>query len=261
MAKLLRIRDRLLLGLSLAGDLFDEVRSVSGVVPNAYRQVYGFAPSKYKKHNLYVTVHRMLKSELIERVVVDGEPRFRLSSKGKKKMIREFPLIYFQNRKWDKRWRILVFDIPEKSRNVRDTFRNKLRELGFSRLQDSVWISPHPIEEDVREYVKANDLEDFVFLFVSDRMAAGDTRKLVEEIWKIEDLNRSYKELIDKYKRDVLVGRQFTDCYYKLLMIDPFLPRELLPRPWYGDEARKVFKEGGWRKNKEVKMSEEDITK
>ncbi len=48
---------------------------------------------------------------------------------------------------WDKRWRIVMFDIPTARRADRDRLRDVLRASGFLRLQDSVWIYPYESEE------------------------------------------------------------------------------------------------------------------
>lgn len=52
-------------------------------------------------------------------------------------------------RKWDNRWRIVVFDIPNSSTLVRNVFRRKLKELGFYALQKSIWVYPHKCEEEI----------------------------------------------------------------------------------------------------------------
>lgn len=52
-------------------------------------------------------------------------------------------------KKWDKKWRVVIFDIPDKSRLVRDIFRRKLKEFGFYPLQQSVWIIPYPCREEI----------------------------------------------------------------------------------------------------------------
>ena len=49
--------------------------------------------------------------------------------------------------RWDKKWRILVFDIPERQRRLRDGIRRTLLANGFVRLQDSVWIYPYDCED------------------------------------------------------------------------------------------------------------------
>jgi CRISPR-associated endonuclease Cas2 len=49
--------------------------------------------------------------------------------------------------RWDKKWRLVIFDIPEKRKRLRDVLRATLRRIGFIRLQDSAWVYPHDCEE------------------------------------------------------------------------------------------------------------------
>ena len=48
---------------------------------------------------------------------------------------------------WDGKWRIVMFDVPEKRKKVRDTLRMLLRSAGFIHFQDSAWIQPYPCDE------------------------------------------------------------------------------------------------------------------
>lgn len=59
-----------------------------------------------------------------------------------------------KRRRWDKRWRVVIFDIPESRRKIRNTLRTMMQRFGFYRLQDSVWIYPYDCE-DVIALVKA----------------------------------------------------------------------------------------------------------
>lgn len=245
MAKLLRTRDRILLGLSFVADVLDEVRLAGGIVPRAYKEMYGFIPAKYKKDNLYCTINRMLKANLVERVIEGGEPKFRLTSIGKKRITRDFPLIQLQKRRWDRRWRVAIFDIPEETRTQRNKLRAKLEELGFGMIQKSVWVSPHPFEDDVRELLTTWELDEYVYLFISDAAFTGNIADLVEKVWHIEELNSAYEEIAARYRGEwgePISKRKFLSKFINLSISDPFLPRELLPDPWWGDEARGVFK-------------------
>lgn len=49
--------------------------------------------------------------------------------------------------RWDGRWRLVIFDISERRRPVRDRVRHLMRTLGLYRLQDSVWVHPYECEE------------------------------------------------------------------------------------------------------------------
>ncbi len=53
-------------------------------------------------------------------------------------------------KRWDQKWRLIIFDIPEKARIKRDAFRGKLKELGFYQLQKSIWVFPYPCEKEVK---------------------------------------------------------------------------------------------------------------
>src|SRR3989339_239988 len=48
---------------------------------------------------------------------------------------------------WDKKWRVLIFDIPEKRKYLREKIRNTLGAIGFSQLQKSVWVYPYDCED------------------------------------------------------------------------------------------------------------------
>ncbi len=56
-------------------------------------------------------------------------------------------LLEARNRKWDGQWRIIIFDIKEYRRGVRDQLRRELASFGFVRLQNSVWVFPYDCEE------------------------------------------------------------------------------------------------------------------
>jgi len=50
---------------------------------------------------------------------------------------------------WDRNFRVVVFDIPEKKKTARDSLREKLKELGCVRFNDSVWVYPYPCQKEI----------------------------------------------------------------------------------------------------------------
>ncbi len=54
-----------------------------------------------------------------------------------------------RSKKWDKKWRVVIFDIPEKYKRVRDVFRQRLQQLGLYQLQDSVYVSPDKCFDEI----------------------------------------------------------------------------------------------------------------
>jgi DNA-binding transcriptional regulator PaaX len=104
-----------------------------GGAPNGfYNSFYNLQKSKYiivKKHNDNKFIH--------------------LTAKGKKIVTELLIKTKIKNQKWDGQWRIIIFDIPENRRRFRDNMRQSLLNLGFIKLQKSVWITPYNIIDDL----------------------------------------------------------------------------------------------------------------
>ena len=50
-------------------------------------------------------------------------------------------------KRWDHKWRIIIFDIAERKKKTRERIREIFKSVGFRRLQDSVWIYPYDCED------------------------------------------------------------------------------------------------------------------
>lgn len=50
---------------------------------------------------------------------------------------------------WDKKWRVVIFDVPVKHNRLRDVFRMRLVQLGLYKIQESVYVSPYPCFDEV----------------------------------------------------------------------------------------------------------------
>jgi len=63
---------------------------------------------------------------------------------------------------WDKKWRLVVFDIPENKRAERDALRKKLKELGLRELQRSLLITQFPCKDEINFIVEFFELRPYV---------------------------------------------------------------------------------------------------
>lgn len=70
-------------------------------------------------------------------------------------------LVLERPKKWDKKWRLIIFDIPEKKKLAREALRKKLKDLGLIKLQDSVWVTPFPCEQEINLIKNVFNLSDF----------------------------------------------------------------------------------------------------
>ena len=74
-------------------------------------------------------------------------------------------------KKWDKKWRVIIFDIPErKGRQARNAMRWKLQKMGFFQLQKSVWVFPYPCEKEVQLISEVFKINPFVNIVTAEKI-------------------------------------------------------------------------------------------
>lgn len=141
---------------------------VAFVAPNVLGAMgkLGMLPTRRQKEIINRARDRLIRQGLLKRE--DGF--LRLTPKGKSTLkhlkVREFQIV--RPRKWDRKWRVLIFDIPEYRKGLRDKVRRTLEAIGFVRLQDSVWVY-------------AYDCEDLIALLKADFKIGKDILYMIVE--------------------------------------------------------------------------------
>lgn len=164
---------------------------------------------------------------------------FTLTKEGKKRLENILPK-YFGKRKWDGNWYLVIYDIPERKKMLRNILRENLKRLGFGQLQASVWVSPFNFFGEVEGVVKDYGLSPYVILAISDKLGRKEAKVLAEAVWRLEKIDNLYKTLLNKFKKSKEKELYFE--YLNVLDKDPQLPKELLPETWKGDEIHELFK-------------------
>lgn len=133
--------------------------------------------NEWKQFNPYFlkrTLKRLQAEKYVEIKESNGQQVIVLTKNGKRRILKYAldQLTISKPRRWDGKWRIILYDIQEPRKELRDIFRSALQSLGFFRLQESAWLYPYPCEEQIsflREYygvgnealyIVANKLED-----------------------------------------------------------------------------------------------------
>ena len=75
-----------------------------------------------------------------------------------------------QQKKWDKKWRLVIFDIPERYKKERLKFSKLLRQMGFVMYQKSVWVSPWPCSEEINYIKEVYSINIYVKLITADNI-------------------------------------------------------------------------------------------
>jgi DNA-binding transcriptional regulator PaaX len=64
--------------------------------------------------------------------------------------------------KWDQKWRIVFFDIPEAQREGRRQLIHKLKTIGFQQLQQSVWVHPFQSRPEVEQIASEYEVQRYI---------------------------------------------------------------------------------------------------
>lgn len=237
----------LLLFLATLGDFYREIS-----YDTAYKRLYW---PDYKPVSITQMVSRMVRVKEIEkRVNKKGEVVLKLTTKGGRILDETIPLRRWQRKRWDGRWRMVIFDIEEIKRNLRDALRHKLKSLGFGMWQRSVYITPHDVFREMNEFLESKGLREVAVCLEVKRLG-GDERVLAAKAFRLLAINKDYEWVADRSeelswelsegkispKKAKRQFRKIWEKYREVQLKDPYLPKELLGEDWFAGDARKEF--------------------
>jgi len=106
---------------------------------------------KYKSKKVYDTFYRLKKQGYVTFYKKNNQVFISLTEKGKKKAgwMQIDNLKIKKPKKWDGKWRVLMFDVKELKKLYREALRGKLIGMGFVMLQKSVWVVPYDCRKEV----------------------------------------------------------------------------------------------------------------
>lgn len=155
---------------------------------------------------------------------------------------------------WDGQWHMVIYQVPETERALREQLRRRLAWLGFGPLSPSVWLSPH---DRLAQIGGDFAVSAVVQLDTFRSRSAGNEadRDIAARAWDLAALDRDYRGLLQRYvprlaeyraggldDRAALVERMRLIYDYRHFPFrDPDLPSELLPEDWPGRRAHDVF--------------------
>ncbi|KKP33121.1 MAG: CRISPR-associated endonuclease Cas2 [Candidatus Staskawiczbacteria bacterium RIFOXYB2_FULL_32_9] len=117
---------------------------------------------KYPDKKVRSAFYNLKKQGLIDFENKKGQIFFSLTDVGKKKAswMKIDNLEIEKPKKWDKKWRMVMFDIAQAKRQEREALRGKLKQLGFFLFQKSVWVIPYKCDKEIEMLKKFFGLKD-----------------------------------------------------------------------------------------------------
>ena len=133
------------------------VLAIGLAAPNVFQVIKLFEKKHDKNYRRYRSlklvrseIQKLTKKKFIIVFEKNGEPVIRLTEAGQRELLRyQLKEKSIEKGSWDKKWRLIIFDIEEKKRYVRDRVRRDMQSFGFEKLQDSVWAYPYECEQVV----------------------------------------------------------------------------------------------------------------
>ncbi len=116
---------------------------------NSEKRKNGLSGKARKKY--YNAFYYLKRNKLLDIKYRGNQMYFSLSDEGKKKAgkYKIDELEIKKQKQWDKKWRVLIFDIQDIHKAKREALRGKLKELGLFQLQKSVWVCPYEFKKEM----------------------------------------------------------------------------------------------------------------
>ncbi|MDO8622004.1 MAG: hypothetical protein Q7R80_02135 [bacterium] len=128
--------------------------ATAAVAPGALLALKPFArkPAWRQRGEVDRALRRLMRRGLVEETRRGRVVGFSLTDKGRTYLMRRelSHAEIVEPKKWDGKWRIVTFDVPEKRRHLRDSLRTHFQRLGLYPIQKSVWLFPYPCDDLVR---------------------------------------------------------------------------------------------------------------
>jgi len=222
-----------------------------------FRNLTGSYESWAYRNGLHRQLERLERDGLLERDLRTADRLYRLTERGKRRALGGRDPEQAWERDWDGTWRMLLFDIPIKRNSERTKLRRYLKNHNFGCLQNSVWVSPDPMQSE-RKILADGEVNVSSLLLLESRPCAGESdQEIVETAWDFESINEAYRvceEILDDQPRNAtgVKGARSWEAWTRAehqawlnaVQLDPMLPAKLLPANYLG---RRV-----WRNRKRV---------
>ena len=176
------IAKQILIGVGIAGVVV-LVAAAPGVVLAAKllppEKLTGWEKPQ-KKKSIQRSIEGLQKNRLLTIRGKNGKTEIRLTKKGKQ-VFKEIQLDTVNITKppyWDGKWRIVIFDVPDRSFKVaREALRRKLKQWEFYQLQKSVWVCPWPCENELQLLAELYGIAPYVNIIVAEKIVADSSLK------------------------------------------------------------------------------------
>ena len=164
-------------------EALDDLTPVAMKRVSLQRKIQHFAGKNIKTRSYQIkrTIERLEDKGLI---VIDGD-FVHLSRSGLERgLFENIDHFIKKPKRWDKLWRVIIFDIPVEKNKARASLRRKFQELGFYQIQKSVFVYPYPCEEEIMFISKFFGVEKFVEIILAKKL--GEKEEKIKSFFDLQ---------------------------------------------------------------------------
>ena len=164
----------ILLGLAMTGAIAIAATSPYFLV-NILKQISRnkkYFKKKLENWKIKRAFEKLKRNKLIILNEENGKFIVEITEQGKRK-VKELQVDELKIEKptvWDKKWRVVIFDIPNRNTRARNALRDKIRELKFYLLQKSVWVHPYPCEKEIKFLAELFNVSSYINIILAENI-------------------------------------------------------------------------------------------
>lgn len=194
-------------------------------------------------------LNRLERRQWIHREGKGDKARFSITPEGAKQRAVLEPSTHWET-PWDGRWRLFIYDLPERRRTERVLLWRALHAHRLGLVQRSVWVWPHPVEAILQGILQTANLPECFCGFVAERLFLSTDAELVATSWAWERIHQGHQEYAvaaPRFLKSLQAGRALDQVarvaaaewqmFQQSFAFDPLLPRALWPANYEGPAA------------------------
>ena len=145
------------------------------IKPN-YFLTRSFADYAKRSRAYNLAFYYLLRYNYLKKKLDKNIESFEITQKGKFKALK-FILKDKPKQRWDGKWRLVFFDIPEKQFSLRNRLRENLQLLGFKYFQKSVWICPYDVRKEFGIIIDYLNIHSYIHLALIEKLEGDEDLK------------------------------------------------------------------------------------
>jgi len=220
------------------------------------------APFGINERLVRTSVFRLVKEGWLEAKRNGRESSYELTQSGRRRFSYAYARVYARVQEpWKGDWTLVLVRAEELSPQRRQQLRQELEWQGLRQLASQLYAHPRIQPGPLAELLERIGARKQVISFgdaKSDQIGCGDFQELIKERWNLVVVAKHYQRFLRNFARmkdllrcspELLPQQWFSirilmiHAFRRVVLHDPLLPEELLPKPWIGNEAYDLARE------------------